>query len=81
MFKLKAPFEPKGDQIKAIESLKDNFLKGVKRQVLRGATGTGKTFTISNIIEKVGKNISFGAQQNISWATFEELRAFFLIIE
>jgi excinuclease ABC subunit B len=78
VFKLKAPFEPKGDQIKAIESLKDNFLKGVKRQVLRGATGTGKTFTISNIIEKVGKKtLVLAHNKTLAGQLFEELRAFF----
>ena len=53
-FKLVAPYKPMGDQIEAIETLSNNFEKGLKQQVLRGATGTGKTFTISNIIEKNG---------------------------
>ena len=51
-FKLVAPYKPMGDQIEAIEQLTENFNKGYKRQVLRGATGTGKTFTISNIIKE-----------------------------
>lgn len=78
MFKLVAPFEPKGDQITAIESLKDNFFKGSKRQVLRGATGTGKTFTISNIIEKFGKKtLVLAHNKTLAGQLYEELKAFF----
>ncbi|MBE0700329.1 MAG: DEAD/DEAH box helicase family protein, partial [Acholeplasmataceae bacterium] len=55
MFNLKAPFTPKGDQIKAIEILKENIGDGIKRQVLLGATGTGKTFTIANMIQALQK--------------------------
>ena len=53
MFELIAPFTPKGDQIKAIETLKNNMFNGLREQVLLGATGTGKTFTIANIVSHV----------------------------
>lgn len=55
IFTLVAPYEPKGDQISAIEKIKENFDNGVKEQILLGATGTGKTFTIANIIQSLGK--------------------------
>ena len=51
-FKLQAPFEPMGDQPQAIEKLIQGINDGKKDQVLLGATGTGKTYTIANVIEK-----------------------------
>ena len=54
-FRLSTNLKPAGDQPKAIEKLLDNLLRGVKDQVLLGATGTGKTFTIANVIAKYGK--------------------------
>ncbi len=54
-FCLKTNLKPAGDQPKAIEELLDNLERGVKEQVLLGATGTGKTYTIANVIEKHGK--------------------------
>ncbi|MBK8502415.1 MAG: excinuclease ABC subunit UvrB [Saprospiraceae bacterium] len=52
-FKLESPFEPTGDQPEAIQQLTDGLLAGEKAQVLLGVTGSGKTFTIANVIEKV----------------------------
>ena len=78
VFKLKAPFKPTGDQIKAIETLSHNFNKGVKRQVLRGATGTGKTFTISNLISKIGKKtLVLAHNKTLAGQLYTELKAFF----
>lgn len=54
-FKLKADIEPKGDQPKAIEELVKGIKNGIKHQVLLGVTGSGKTFTMANVIAKVGK--------------------------
>ena len=54
-FKLVSKYSPNGDQPLAIEKLVDGLKSGKKHQVLLGATGTGKTFTIANVIEKVGK--------------------------
>ena len=54
-FKLKAPFEPKGDQPEAIEKLADGIRKGYRHQTLLGATGTGKTFTMAKLVEEVNK--------------------------
>jgi len=55
LFKLKAKYKPTGDQPKAIRKLVDNFKRGAKEQVLLGATGTGKTFTMANVIAKLNK--------------------------
>ena len=54
-FKLVSKYTPSGDQPDAIEKLVDGIKKGVKHQVLLGATGTGKTFTIANVIKQVNK--------------------------
>ncbi len=78
MFDLKAPFTPKGDQIKAIETLKDNMLNGVKEQVLLGATGTGKTFTIANIIQSIQKKtLILAPNKTLAGQLYGELKAFF----
>ena len=53
MFKINSKYKPSGDQPKAIEELVNGIEKGDKHQVLLGATGTGKTFTIANVIEQV----------------------------
>lgn len=54
-FKLKTGFSPKGDQPKAIEHLTEGVIKGLKHQVLLGVTGSGKTFTVANVIANVNK--------------------------
>ena len=55
MFKLVSKYQPNGDQPKAIKELVDGINDGKKHQVLLGATGTGKTFTIANVIKEVNK--------------------------
>jgi len=54
-FKLKTGFSPKGDQPKAIEQLTDGVIKGFKHQTLLGVTGSGKTFTVANVVANVNK--------------------------
>lgn len=54
-FKVISKFSPKGDQPKAIKQLNDGIKSGLKYQTLLGATGTGKTFTIANVIQEVNK--------------------------
>ena len=54
-FKVVSPYEPKGDQIKAIEELSKGIMEGKKGQTLMGVTGSGKTFTIAKTIEKVNR--------------------------
>lgn len=55
MFKLESKYTPSGDQPQAIEKLVEEIKNGEKTQVLLGATGTGKTFTIANVIKEVNK--------------------------
>lgn len=55
MFKLVSKYKPSGDQPEAIKELVQGIKEGKKEQVLLGATGTGKTFTIANVIEKINK--------------------------
>lgn len=77
-FKLVAPYQPMGDQIEAIEKLYQNFNNGKKQQVLRGATGTGKTFTISNVIEKMGKRtLVLAHNKTLAGQLYSELKSFF----
>jgi len=52
-FKLNAPYQPTGDQPEAIRQLVEGINKGFKNQVLLGATGTGKTFTVANVIQQL----------------------------
>ena len=54
-FKLVSKYQPSGDQPEAIEALVDNIEGGEKAQILLGATGTGKTYTMSQVIAKVNK--------------------------
>ena len=54
-FKLVSPYKPSGDQPQAIESLVDGINKGMKEQTLLGVTGSGKTFTMANVIAKVNR--------------------------
>ena len=55
MFKLVSKYEPSGDQPEAIKELVNGINNNQKYQVLLGATGTGKTFTIANVIKEVDK--------------------------
>ena len=52
-FKIKSDFTPSGDQPQAIDSLCSGILSGKKEQVLLGITGSGKTFTMANVIQKI----------------------------
>ena len=54
-FKIHSKYKPTGDQPQAIEKIADGFKKGLKFQTLLGVTGSGKTFTMANIVEKLQK--------------------------
>ncbi|MCX6163989.1 MAG: DEAD/DEAH box helicase family protein, partial [Ignavibacteriae bacterium] len=56
-FKIQAPYEPTGDQPKAIKELTEGIEKGLKHQVFVGVTGSGKTYSISNVIQNIGKPV------------------------
>ena len=78
MFKLVSPFEPSGDQPEAIEKLINNFNDGLKEQILLGATGTGKTFTIANIIQKLQKKtLVLAHNKTLAGQLYGELKSLF----
>lgn len=78
MFKLTSNFKPSGDQPQAIENLINNFNNGLTEQVLLGATGTGKTFTIANIIEKMGKKtLVLAPNKTLAGQLYGELKSLF----
>jgi excinuclease ABC subunit B len=77
-FKLFEPFKPAGDQIKAIEQLSNGIEKGYKYQTLLGATGTGKTFTVANVINRVKKpTLIMAPNKTLAAQLCSELRFFF----
>lgn len=55
MFELVSKYKPSGDQPEAIEKLVKGIQNGIKEQILLGATDTGKTFTIANVIKEINK--------------------------
>ncbi len=77
-FKLSAPFAPTGDQPRAIASLISNIEAGYPSQTLLGATGTGKTFAIAAVIEKIGKpTLVLAHNKTLAAQLCNELRSFF----
>ena len=77
-FEVVAPFEPMGDQPKAIEDLAAGVQNGQQVQVLLGATGTGKTFTIAKVIEKVQKpTLVIAHNKTLAAQLASEFKAFF----
>ena len=78
VFKLKSLYKPSGDQPKAISSLLLGLKKGMKKQTLLGATGTGKTFTIANVIEKWNKpTLVIAHNKTLAAQLAQEFREFF----
>lgn len=77
-FKLKCAYQPTGDQPQAIQKLSENVLEGKKAQILLGATGTGKTFTISNVIQKVNKpTLVLAHNKTLAGQLYSEFKEFF----
>jgi excinuclease ABC subunit B len=77
-FKLHAPFQPMGDQPEAIHGLVDGIRSGKKHQVLLGATGTGKTFTIASVIQQVQKPALIMAHnKTLAAQLYAEFKEFF----
>lgn len=77
-FKLNSPYKPLGDQPKAINSLVDGINKGEKEQTLLGVTGSGKTFTMANVIKKVQKpTLVISHNKTLAAQLYEEFKEFF----
>ena len=78
MFKIHSSFKPTGDQPQAIKTLVDNIKKGVKDQVLLGVTGSGKTFTVANVIAEVGKpTLILAPNKTLAAQLYSEYKKFF----
>ena len=78
VFKIKSNYKPNGDQPKAIDELVKGINSGKKEQVLLGATGTGKTFTIANVIEKVNKpTLVLAHNKTLAGQLYGELKELF----
>ena len=78
MFDLVSKFQPSGDQPKAIKELVEGIFEGKKEQVLLGATGTGKTFTIANVIKEVNKpTLVLAHNKTLAGQLYSELKELF----
>ncbi|MBJ7302734.1 DEAD/DEAH box helicase family protein, partial [Marinobacter salarius] len=77
-FKVDSPFEPAGDQPKAIDGLVDGIHSGLAHQTLLGVTGSGKTFTIANVIQQVQRpTIIMAHNKTLAAQLYGEFREFF----
>ena len=77
-FEVVSPFEPSGDQGQAIDKLSEGFLRGDKFQTLKGVTGSGKTFTMAKIIERVQRpTLIISHNKTLSAQLFREFKSFF----
>jgi len=77
-FKVISPFKPTGDQPEAIVSLSDGVMRGVPYQTLLGVTGSGKTFTIANVIEKVQRpTLVLSHNKTLAAQLYSEFKGFF----
>lgn len=77
-FEIVSNYQPSGDQPKAIKSLVENINSGVKEQVLLGATGTGKTFTVANVIKEVNKpTLVLAHNKTLAGQLYGELKELF----
>lgn len=78
IFELQAPYEPAGDQIEAIKELVAGVKEGKRYQTLLGATGTGKTYTISNVIQQINKpTLVMAHNKTLAGQLYNEFKEFF----
>ena len=78
MFELVSKYKPSGDQPEAIKELVEGIEESKKEQVLLGATGTGKTFTIANVIAKTNKpTLVLAHNKTLAGQLYSELKEFF----
>ena len=77
-FKLKSDFEPTGDQPQAIAQLVKGLKEGIPAQVLQGVTGSGKTFTIANVIQQLNKpTLVMSHNKTLAAQLYSEFKNFF----
>ena len=78
MFELKSKYTPSGEQPQAIKELVEGIKEGKRDQVLLGATGTGKTFTIANVIKEVNKpTLVLAHNKMLAGQLYSELKELF----
>ncbi|MDO5462731.1 MAG: excinuclease ABC subunit UvrB [bacterium] len=78
VFQLVSPFAPMGDQPEAIDAIVEGFQKGASRAILRGVTGSGKTFTMANVIARFGRpTLVISHNKTLAAQLYAELKAFF----
>lgn len=78
MYNLVSKFKPAGDQPKAIKELTEGIIEGKKFQILLGATGTGKTYTIANVIKNVDRPVLILAHnKTLAGQLYSEFKEFF----
>ena len=78
LFKIHSEYKPTGDQPQAIENISEGFEKGLKYQTLLGVTGSGKTFTMANIIEKIQKpTLVIAHNKTLAAQLYNEFKEFF----
>lgn len=77
-FNLHSKYSPTGDQPNAINEIIENYSNGKKQQILLGATGTGKTFTMANVIKKMGKKtLILSPNKTLAGQLYAEMKEFF----
>jgi excinuclease ABC subunit B len=77
-FNLKSEYEPKGDQPKAIAAITNNIQRGARRQTLLGATGTGKTYTMAQVIQQIQKpTLVIAHNKTLAGQLYSEFKEFF----
>ena len=77
-FKLNSAYQPTGDQPSAIKQLMEGLNSGKKEQVLLGVTGSGKTFTMANLIQKTGKpTLIISHNKTLAAQLYAEFRSYF----
>lgn len=80
-FELFSEFQPEGDQPRAIEQLVNGIEKKQKHQTLLGATGTGKTFTVSNVVKEINRpTLVIAHNKTLAGQLYSEFKEFFQIM-
>ena len=77
-FRLQSPFKPTGDQPKAIEALTRGILEGERQQTLLGVTGSGKTFSVANVVERIQRpTLVLSHNKTLAAQLYQEFKSFF----